>query len=103
MGDIIKKMDDEIPKTFLGNYVLLATHVAKTPHDSSSTIQTVFFVAFRCVAHNKFLLKITTSTIIKKYPMAKLIYWAPNLFLFMLGPSHTNLSLFFVNEQFNYF
>jgi hypothetical protein len=38
-------------------------------HDGGSAIQTILFVAFRGVAHSKFLLKINSSWVIKKYRM----------------------------------
>ena len=57
MSNIVKEMNDKLPKTLLRNYIFLSTDVAKPTSNSGPTIQAIFFFAFGCVAHNKFLLK----------------------------------------------
>ena len=74
MSDVIKKMYHQGAKTFPGYNILLATHVAKPARYRSTTVQTVLFMAFRGVTHNKFLLKINTSMLIKKYQEVNLVY-----------------------------
>lgn len=57
MSDIVKKMNDKLPKTFFWNHVFLPAHVTKPANNRGPAIETILFLAFRCVAHNKFLLK----------------------------------------------
>jgi len=45
--------------------------VAIPAHDGGSAIQAVLFLSFGGVAHFKFLLKIKSSMVIKKYRMPK--------------------------------
>jgi hypothetical protein len=72
MRDIVEKMKDKVSKTFPGDNILLTANMAKTTHDRRPTIQAVFLLAFRCVAHYKFLLKINTSSDVKKDGSIKL-------------------------------
>src|SRR5205814_4520670 len=71
MGDVIKEMNYEHPKTFLWDHIFLPTYMTKATNDGGSAIQAVLFPAFWGVAHNKFLLKANSPTVIKKYAMAK--------------------------------
>lgn len=74
MRDIIEKMNDELPESFLWNHIFLPAHMTKAPDNRGAAIQAILFLAFWGVAHNKFLLKINTSTVIKKYATGKSKY-----------------------------
>lgn len=71
MGYIIKEVNYKVPETFFWHHVLLSADMAKPADNRRPTIKAVFFLAFGCVAHNKFLLKINTSLVIKKYRRIK--------------------------------
>ena len=51
MGDVIEKVRNEVPKSFVRLYILLATHLAKAATDFGITIQTVFFLPFLKMRH----------------------------------------------------
>jgi len=105
MSDIIKKVNDQAPEAFFRNYIFLPADMAKTSDNSGSAIEAVLFLAFGGMAHNKFLLKINTSAVIKKYARIKL-----NI-LSVLSPSplqrvwvrSQRVDLLFFTEQFRYF
>ena len=103
MGNVIKKMNYEIPETFFWNHIFLSTHMAKATYDSGSAIQAVLFPAFWGVAHNKFLLKVNSPTVIKKYTTAKVNI----LSTLRLHPCQrlglTTVRYVFFTEQLNYF
>jgi len=61
MSNIIEKVNDKASETLLWNDILLPANMAKTANDSGSAIQTILLLAFGCVAHTKFLLKISTK------------------------------------------
>jgi hypothetical protein len=54
-------MNDKASETLLWNDVLLPANMAKTANDNGSAIQAILLFAFGCVAHTKFLLKISTK------------------------------------------
>jgi hypothetical protein len=61
MSDVVKEMTHQVPHCFFRFHILLAANVTITPDHSSSAVQAVLFVALPRVAHNKFLLKISTK------------------------------------------
>src|SRR5437762_14368546 len=61
MSNIVKEMNNKFPKTLFRNYIFLSADVTKPTNNCCSTIQAIFLFALRCVAHNKFLLKISTK------------------------------------------
>ena len=102
---IIEKMKYQGAKSFPWHDIFLAADVAEPPYNGGTAIQTVLFLAFGGVAHTKFLLKINTSAVIKKYARIKL-----NI-LSVLSPSplqrvwvrSQRVDLLFFTEQFSYF
>src|SRR5215468_10121053 len=68
---VIKEMKNQVAKPLPGHNVLLAAHLAIPAHYGGSAIQTVLFLAFRGVAQTKFLLKINTSLVIKKWSIIR--------------------------------
>ena len=61
MSDIIKKMGDHMPERFFGNYVFLATIMAKIPLHDGAAVQAVFLFSVGNMRHNKIFLKISTK------------------------------------------
>ena len=59
MGDIVKKMSEHMPESFLWLSILLPTCVAISPEYRSAAIQAVSFFPQRGVTHLYFFLKIT--------------------------------------------
>ena len=51
MGNIIEKMRDHVPESFLGNCVFLATFVAITALDQGPAIEAIIFFSERSVRH----------------------------------------------------
>ena len=58
MGDIIKKMSEHVPESFLWLRVFLSAYMAITPQDRSTAIQTIRFFPQGGVTHLYFFLKI---------------------------------------------
>lgn len=58
MGDIIEKMSEHVPESFLWLDILLSTNLAITSQYSSAAIQTISFFPQRGVTHLYFFLKI---------------------------------------------
>ena len=67
---IIKEMEYQMAKPFPGYNIFLTAHLAIPAHHGGTAIQTVLFLAFRGVAQTKFLLKINSSFVIKKWSIA---------------------------------
>jgi len=78
---IIEKMKYQGAKSFPWHDIFLAADVAEPPYNGGTAIQTVLFLAFGGVAHTKFLLKINSSTVIKKYAAVNLINREGRFFL----------------------
>ena len=58
MGDIIKKMSEHVPESFLWLGILLSTCLAISPLYRSAAIQAISFFPQRGVTHLYFFLKI---------------------------------------------
>jgi len=61
MGEVIKKVGDETPKTLFGLHVFLSAYLAKRAFHGGPTIQAISFLPFRFVRHRRFLIKIRTN------------------------------------------
>ena len=57
MRDIIKKMDNEIPKIFKGHFVFLPANMAITAMYNGAAIETIFFFSFRTMGQGEYFLK----------------------------------------------
>ena len=51
MGNIIKKMSNHVPESFLGYYILLATLMTIMTLYNGAAVQAVFFFPFGYVRH----------------------------------------------------
>ncbi len=57
MRDIIKKMDNQIPEIFPGNFIFLSTNMTKTAMDIGAAIQTIILFSFRTMRQGEYFLK----------------------------------------------
>lgn len=63
MGNIIKKMSEHVPKSFLWHHILLPAMLAITALYHRAAVQAVLFCSLGNMRHRNFSLKIST----KKY------------------------------------
>ena len=67
MGDIIKKMREHMPESFLRHNVFLPAIVAIRPLNQGAAVQAVFLFSFGYMRQGNFFLKISTKTYKKPF------------------------------------
>ena len=63
MGDVIKKMSDQMPESFFGHYILLPAVLTITALNNDPAVQAILILSFWNMRQWNFYLKIST----KKY------------------------------------